>query len=254
MPEIVGVIQARMGSTRLPAKVIADVCGQPMICRIAERLRYAASLAGCIIATSAGADCDPIREVAARNGIPCYSGSEDDLIARLLGAARQAGADAIVRVTADCPFADPHLIDQMSAILATRGSEIDCVLNYVPRRYPHGLDLEIYPAAFLERLDREITEAHDREWFPPYVSTRPDRFRLGALVCPEDLSGLRWTVDYPEDLDFCRAIYQRLWQPGAVFDMQDMLVLLAREPALAAINAMHATYHAPATAPETREG
>jgi spore coat polysaccharide biosynthesis protein SpsF (cytidylyltransferase family) len=239
-----------MGSTRLPAKVIADVCGHPIIWHIADRLRHARKLAGSIVATSAGNDCNPIRDIASRYGLRCFSGSEDDLIQRLLGAARQARAEAVVRVTADCPFVDPALIDEMIAMLDERGTSIDCVVNYVPRRFPHGLDLEVYPVKLLERLDREVTATHDREWFPTYVSTRPDAFRLASLTCPEDLSALRWTVDYPEDLAFCRAVYERLWRPDGIFGMNDMLDLLAREPALGEVNGMHATHSAPSAPPE----
>jgi len=241
-----------MGSTRLPAKVIAEICGYPLLWHIANRLRHARRLAGSIVATSAGDDCNPIREIASRYGLVCFSGSEHDLIQRLLGAARAVGADAVVRVTADCPFVDPALIDEMIAILDERGSSIDCVVNYVPRRFPHGLDLEVYPVRLLERLDREVNTPYDREWFPPYVSTRPDVFRIASLTCPEDLSGLRWTVDYPEDLAFCRAIYERLWRLDGIFGMHDMLKLLERETVLGEINRMHATHSLPPAPPEER--
>jgi spore coat polysaccharide biosynthesis protein SpsF (cytidylyltransferase family) len=239
-----------MGSTRLPAKVLAPVCGRSILWHIADRLGHATRLSGVVVATSAGADCDPIRAAAARDGLRCHSGSEEDLIERLSGAAVRCGADAIVRVTADCPFVDPTLVDEMVEIYAARGDDIDCVVNYVPRRFPHGLDLEVYPLRLLERLDREVTSAYDREWFPPYVSSRPDVFRIASLTCGDDLSSLRWTVDYPEDLAFCRAVYERLWRPGAVFGMKEMLDLLAREPELARINETHVTRAAPAAAPE----
>lgn len=229
-----------MGSTRLPAKVIAPVVGHPLIWHIAERLGHARRLAGTIVATSARADCDPIRGVAAAYGLACFSGSEEDLIERLRGAARQCSADAIVRVTADCPFVDPALVDEMIEVFVARNAEIDCVVNYLPRRYPHGLDLEVYPVRLLERLGREVQTPYDREWFPPYVSSRPDMFRIASVTSPEDLSSLRWTVDYPEDLEFCRAVFQRLWRPGGVFGMREMLDLLEREPALADINRKHA--------------
>jgi spore coat polysaccharide biosynthesis protein SpsF len=235
-----------MGSTRLPGKVIAEVCGHPLIWHIADRLRHARRLAGSIVATSTGGDCDPIRDVASRYGLQCFSGSEDDLIDRLLGAARKLGASALVRVTADCPFVDPGLIDEMIAIQDERGASIDCVVNYVPRRFPHGLDLEVYPVGLLERLDREVRTPHDREWFSTYVSTRPDVFRLASLTSQDDLSALRWTVDYPEDLAFCRAVYERLWRPNGIFGMHDMLNLLAQEPALGDLNRMHAAHVAPA--------
>ena len=239
-----------MGSTRLPAKVLAPVCGRPILSHIADRLRHAARLSGVVVATSAGADCDPIREAAASDGVRCYSGPEDDLIERLRGAAAACGAEAFVRVTADCPFVDPLLVDQMVDLYAARGDAIDCVVNYLPRRFPHGLDLEVYPLRLLDRLDREVKAAHDREWFPPYVSSRPHVFRIASLTCPEDLSSLRWTVDYPEDLAFCRAVYERLWRPGQVFGMREMLDLLAREPELARINGMHVKDAAAPAAPE----
>jgi spore coat polysaccharide biosynthesis protein SpsF (cytidylyltransferase family) len=246
---VFGVIQARMGSTRLPGKVIAPVCGHPIIWHIADRLGYSKRLAGHIVATSAGADCDPIRDAAAHYGLECFSGPEDDLIQRLGGAARHCGADAIVRVTADCPFVDPLLVDRMVDVFDQRGQEIDCVVNYLPRRFPHGLDLEVYPLRLLDRLDREVSNAYDREWFPSFVSTRPEVYRIASVTSEEDLSSQRWTVDYPEDLEFCRAVYERLWRPGAVFGMRDMLGLLAREPAIGKINQMHVKDAAPPAAP-----
>lgn len=242
MARVVALIQARVGSTRLPGKVIADVCGRPVLWHIADRLRHCRSLSGALIATSEGADCRPVRDVAAGYGLQCFSGSEQDLVDRLTRAAQSAGADAIVRVTADCPFVDPALVDRMvETYFSARGS-VDCVVNYIPRTFPHGLDLEVYPTAFLEQLCQEISDEHDREWFPTYVTARPELFRICAVTHSTDLSGLRWTVDYPEDLEFCRAVYTALWRDGGVFGMNDILQLLDREPSLVTINAMHAQH------------
>lgn len=230
-----------MGSTRLPGKVVADVCGRPIVSHIADRLGHARRLARVAIATADGADCHPVREVASRDGISCFSGAEDDLIDRMYRAALHYTADAVVRVTADCPFVDPGLVDRLVDWYLQRRAEVDVVLNWRPRTFPHGLDLEVYAVRVLERLWREIRAPHDREWFPTYVVSRPDAFRIENVANDRDLSPLRWTVDYPEDLAFCRAVYERLWRAGKVFGMEEILALLAREPALAALNLMHAS-------------
>jgi len=223
---IVAAVQARMGSTRLPGKCMADIDGAPMVSHVVHRVWQAKLVDQVVLAIPVGQPNWPLQWV----GIPFYAGSEEDIVSRLLGTARKFEADAIVRITADCPLVDPTVIDRIvSTYLSCPNFEY--VSNSNPLTYPDGLDVEVYPLATLERLDRE-TEGVWRGWLAPYVWEHD--FCQYNVVCVPNMSGLRWTVDYPEDLEFARAIYERL---GDNFRMWDVLALLEREPALALINA-----------------
>src|SRR6266404_7263546 len=148
--KIVAVIQVRMGSTRLPGKVLADVVGQPMLWHIVDRLRFAKLIDEVVLATSTETKDAPIRAFAAEQGIPCFAGSELDLVDRLYRTALQFGADAIVRITGDCPLTDPEIVDEVVGTYLTQARTIDYVSNVLPRTYPDGLDTEIYPTKTLE--------------------------------------------------------------------------------------------------------
>lgn len=223
---IVAAVQARMGSTRLLGKSMMDIAGRPMAWRVVDRVRRAELVDDVVLAIPDTEGNEPLREL----GIPFYAGSEDDIVSRWLGTARKFGAGAIVRITADCPLIDPGVIDRIVGVYLCYPS-LEYVSNSSPRTYPHGLDVEVFPLATLERLDRE-TEGVWRGAPLPYV-WGPGFHQYNA-VCMPNMSGMRWTVDYPEDLEFVRVIYERL---GDDFGMRDILELLAREPELEAINA-----------------
>ena len=237
---IAGMVQVRMSSTRRPGKVLAEVAGQPMLWHLVTRLRAARRVNQVMIATSAGPADAPIRAFAKAHRIPCFAGSEPDLIDRLYQAAKSLSAEAIVRITGDCPLVDPGVVDAVVAAYQSHAGQTDYVTNTTPPTYPDGLDVEVYPLATLERLWREITEPFWREWFPLYVSNHRDAFRIVNVAGPVDLSALRWTVDYEADLVFVREIYRRLYQRGKVFGMDEILALLKAAPDLANINAAHA--------------
>jgi spore coat polysaccharide biosynthesis protein SpsF len=237
---IVAVIQVRMGSSRLPRKVMADILGKPMLWHIAHRLRFAKTLDKVVIATSVEAKDVPIRAFADEHGIPCFAGSEVDLIDRLYGAARRFGAEAIVRITGDCPLADPKIVDEVVATYCARRDGLDYVSNILPPTYPDGLDTEIYPTTTLKRLWEEIADPQAREWFPLYLWNNKQKFRIANVAFSVDLSALRWTVDYEDDLTFVREVFRRLYRKGQVFNMEEVLQLLDASPELSSINAKHA--------------
>lgn len=230
-----------MSSTRLPRKVLSDVGGEPMLWRIVERVRFATLVDQVVIATSTAPADAPIRQLAAQRQIPVFAGSELDLVERLYGTARRFGATALVRITGDCPLADPDLIDEFVASYLADPDNIDYVTNEMPPTYPHGLDTELYSFGALERLNQALDDPFWREWFVPYLQNHRESFRAVNLTYPEVLTHLRWTVDYPEDLEFIRAVYQELYQPGQVFKMKEVLALLESNPGLLAINAKYAT-------------
>lgn len=235
MTRAVVVVQARFGSTRLPGKVLADLAGQPLLARVLGRAQAIPGVDAVVLATTAGPGDDAVAEVGVSLGVEVFRGSEDDVLDRYYQAARRATGDPVVRVTADCPLLDPAVAGLVVAEYQRGGA--DYVSNFHPRRYPDGLDTEVFSFAALERAWRDAQLPSEREHVTPYIWKHPERFRLRAVVDAEDRSDLRWTVDEPRDLDFARAVYARLHRGDRHFSTADVLALLAREPALRDINA-----------------
>ncbi len=234
MSRVVAVVQARMGSTRLPGKVLADLGGAPLLARMIERLGAARTLEAVVVATTTLAADAPVRALAADLGVGCFAGPEDDVLARYAGAAREFAADPVVRLTADCPLIDPALVDRcVEAFFATPG----CDYAALGGEFPDGLDTEVIGAAALRHADADARLASEREHVTPYVKKHPELFRSTTVPFPAVLGARRWTVDEPRDLELVRAIWARLYRPGEVFSWQAIEALLVREPALAAINA-----------------
>ena len=229
----VAIIQARMGSTRLPGKVLKPLAGDTVLGHVLRRVRQAKRLDAICIATTESPTDDPIVAESARLGVSCWRGSEQDVLARYLGAAQASEADVIVRVTSDCPLFDGALLDEMLAVfIATPG--LDYLSNVQARRFPRGLDAEIFTFTALARAHREATRQHEREHVTPYFYQHPELFRLHSFVGASDLSEHRWTLDTPEDWQFVEAVYAAL---GADFTTADVLNLLKARPELAKLNA-----------------
>lgn len=226
---VVVIIQARMGSTRLPGKVLAQVAGRPVLQHVVERVRQATLPDALLVATSLNAENDAVESACAAIGVRCVRGSENDVLDRYVQAARLAGATAVVRVTADCPLLDPAVLD--AVVREYRDGDFDYVANINPPTFPHGLDVEICSAAALERAWERATAPDEREHVTLHVRRRPNEFRLGNVTREPDLSGLRWVLDLPSDLEFVRDVYERLGD--SPFGMAEVLELLEREPELA---------------------
>ena len=233
---VVAIVQARMGSTRLPGKVLMDLAGRPMLAHVIHRAAAIHGVDQVVVATTTAPQDQPILRQAPRWGAIPFAGSEADVLDRFYHAARSIQAAVIVRITADCPLLDP---DVSSAVLAHFfRQEADYATNTQPPTFPDGLDTEVLSFAALERAWREAVLPSEREHVTPYLWKHPDRFRLANLAASVDHAALRWTVDEPQDLAFVRAIYARLYQSGRrPFGMADVLALLAREPALQHQNA-----------------
>jgi len=230
---VVAIIQARMGSSRLPGKVLAEVGGWTMLARAVGRVRQATLVDKVVVATTTAADDDRIVEECNRLAVACFRGQQEDVLDRFHRAAGACGAEAVVRITADCPLIDPELIDQVVRAFVDR--QPDFAANTLRRTYPRGLDTEVMTAAALARAWREAQKPYQRTHVTPFIYEHPEHFRLLAVTGREDLSGGRWTVDSPEDLDFVRAVYRRLGDEGA-FSWRDVCRLLADEPSLAELN------------------
>jgi spore coat polysaccharide biosynthesis protein SpsF len=215
---ILGILQARMSSTRLPGKVMAPVLGAPMIGRQVERLRRARRLDALVVATSDRVDDDPLAAYCESLGLPVYRGSLADVLDRYHQAARAFGpADTVVRMTADCPLTDWTLVDRVIETQVAGG--FDYTNNTDPvRTFPHGLDVEAMRAEVLAQAWREAADPYEREHVTPFIYRRPESYRLGSVVSDDPAPQLRWTVDTPADLEFVRHVYETLYPGDPAFD------------------------------------
>ena len=230
---IVGFVQGRIGSTRLPKKVMLDILGRPMIWHVWNRVAASKFLDEAIILTSTQAGNEVIVDFAKKEGIPCFAGSETDLLERYYDAAKKFNASVIVRVTADCPLIDPDLIDDLIQVYKNSNGTFDYLSNARPQAtYPHGLDVELFTFSALERAYHEVTDPFRREWLTTNFFEHPEKYRQKNLRSPRDLSCFRLTVDYQSDFDLVRKIFTALYRDNAVFKLKDILALLEQNPEL----------------------
>lgn len=229
---IVGVLQARLSSRRLPGKVLADVVGRPMILRQVERLLRARRMDALVIATTSDPSDAPLVAACEAEGLRVHRGSVDDVLTRVLDAAPEA--EHIVRLTADCPLADPAVID--AVIEAHLASGDDYTSNALVRTFPDGLDVEVVRRAALAAAARDAELPSEREHVTPFLYGHPERFRLGHVTRADDLSALRWTVDEPVDLTFVREVYGALYPQNPAFSTDDVLALLRARGELTELN------------------
>lgn len=236
---VVAIIQARMGSTRLPGKVLLDLSGRTMLGWVVRRARLAGLVDEVVVATTTAPGDEPIVDECRQLAVAWFRGSEHDVVERYHRAAEAYRADVVVRITADCPLIDPEVTDRV--IRAFLQHRPDYASNTLRRTYPRGLDTEVFTAAALGRACHEATEPYQRTHVTPYIYQHPECFRLLAVTLPpleEDLSGHRWTVDSWADLHFVRAVYGRICANAGddVFSWRDVCRLLADEPSLLTLN------------------
>jgi spore coat polysaccharide biosynthesis protein SpsF len=232
---VIAILQARMSSSRLPGKVLKPILGHPMLALQLERIRRSASLDKLVVATSTMPEDDGISRLCAERGIDVFRGSLEDVLDRCYQAAVAYGADHVVRLTGDCPLADPDVIDRVVGRHLKAG--LDYTANVFPPTWPDGLDVEVVRFQCLEEAWREARLPSEREHVTYFLETRPTRFRFGNVAQDDDLSPLRWTVDNPEDFEFIRRIYTALYPTNSAFSTADVLALLEKEPQLSQINA-----------------
>lgn len=239
------VIQARMGSSRLPGKVLRPLLGKPMLQHIVERVGTASSVGAVVVATSDRPADEAVATLCDRVGIACFRGSENDVLDRFWRAAKAHDGNPVLRVTGDCPFADPELIDRLFAFF-TEGGLDHCgvatgagAARAVENRWPDGLDAEWMTFQALDRAYREATESLDREHVTPYLWRNKHIFRTAMMFAPADYSKLRWTVDNEADFTFVKSIYEALYSPRRPFVLEDILRLLETKPELSAVNARY---------------
>jgi spore coat polysaccharide biosynthesis protein SpsF len=228
---VAAVIQARLGSTRLPGKVLRGICSEPMIAHVVRRVRRLERIDWVGVAIPDTAGDDPLAEhLATLEGVAVTRGPEDDVLARYVAAAEVARADAVVRITADCPLLCPSVSQRVVDAFIERTGECDYASNTLDRTFPRGLDTEVVSVAVLRTAHREASETADREHVTRFIWSRPERFRLHSVTDIRDRSHLRWTVDTKEDLALVSRIYEALRAHQPNFDYPEILDCIAAHP------------------------
>jgi spore coat polysaccharide biosynthesis protein SpsF len=231
----VGIVQARMTSTRLPGKVLLEALGRPLLRYELERLKKITSLDELIVATTTNAEDDPVADLCERMGVPAYRGSERDVLSRYHEAAIKFKADAVVRFTADCPLIDPSVSDRVIRHYLDNSESVDyCCVDI--STYPRGTDTEVCSLKTLSEAHTEGTSAPDREHVTYFIHTRPERYRKWKLASGRDWGKYRLTVDTPEDFALIREIIERLYPANENFSIIDVISLLENNPELSRIN------------------
>ncbi len=234
-PKVAVIIQARMGSSRLPGKVLKMLAGRTVLAHVIERCQQIPLVSEVIVATSTQLDDEPIVEEAKKQGVASWRGSETDVLSRYVEASRLSSAEAIVRVTSDCPLLDCAVSGMVTTQFAATSP--DYCSNTLERSFPRGLDTEIFSLQALYEAHEHARHAADREHVTKYINEHPQRFRLQSVKGEQDFSRYRWTLDTEEDWQLISEIYRELYDSVNTFAWTDVLQLMARRPELHLINA-----------------
>jgi len=230
---IVAIVQARMGSSRLPGKALRDILGRTMLARVVRRAKRSALIDRLVVATTENYADNAIVSECESLGVSSFRGSEDDVLDRYYQAARAFHANCIVRITSDCPLIDPEIID--SVVQAFLDGGPDYASNTIISTYPRGLDVEVFSFEALEEAWHNASRDFEHVHVTPYIYQHPELFHKLAVTGEKDWSRYRWTVDTKEDLDLVRAIYAKMDRDD-LFSWRAVLELFEREPDLADIN------------------
>ena len=235
--KVVAIIQARMGSTRLPGKILKKVMDKTLLEYQLERVQQSTLIDEIIVATTEKEQDQAIVKLCEQLGQKVYRGSENDLLSRYYGAAIQRKADVVVRLTSDCPLIDPKVIDGVIQLYLKRQVDIDYASNTLERTYPRGLDTEVFSFEALQKAHEQALLERDREHVTTYIYTNLSEFRLVNFTCGQSLGSHRWTVDTEEDFELIKRILEHLYPNNPQFTMQDVLDLLKINPTWVDINA-----------------
>jgi spore coat polysaccharide biosynthesis protein SpsF len=235
--KVATIIQARMGSTRLPGKVLKKVLGKTLLEYQIERVKRAKTIDEIIIATTTKENDDPIAQICQQLSIPYYRGSEEDVLSRYYEAATKFNVDVVVRLTSDCPIIDPNIIDKVVEHYLENKDRYDYVSNTLTRKYPRGLDTEVMSYEVLKRVHEEAKELVYREHVTAYIYHHPDQFRLCNVSNEKDESKHRWTVDTEEDFILIKNILETLYPINPLFTLEDVIRILQDKPEWVEINA-----------------
>jgi len=232
---IAAIVQARMSSTRLPGKVFADIEGYPLLWHIINRIKKSKSIEKIIIATSTNAYDDKLEKWCFENGVSCFRGNENNVLERFYFSAKKFKVETIIRITADDPFKDPEIIDNVISML--KNENLDFAYNNHPPSFPEGLDTEVFTFTALEKAYLSATDPFELEHVTQYLYRNPEIFRQKNFSYKKNISNLRWTIDREKDLEMAKTVYRFLYKEKEVFLLNDILNLLVKEPWISDINA-----------------
>ncbi|MEL6809074.1 MAG: glycosyltransferase family protein [Pseudomonadota bacterium] len=232
----IAIIQARMSSSRFPGKVLADLDGVPMVVFMAQRVMRCRALDQVILATSNEASDDPLAQAATTHGLTVFRGPLNDVLGRFAMVQAQYGADVIVRMTGDCPLADPAVVADLVSL--RQDQRADYASNVEPRSYPHGFDCEIFTADALRRAVTNARDDYDREHVTPWMRSDQADLQRANLHRETDVSTLRLTVDHPADLDVIRTVVAGV---GPDASLEKIIQWIAAHPEVMDLNAAHKT-------------
>lgn len=233
---VVAIVQARMGSTRLPGKVLKEIQGKPLLGHLIERIKRSVLIGDLVIATSTQESDTVIAEYCKAHDVKYYRGSEDDVLSRYLEAAKLYEADFVVRICADSPLIDPVLIDEIIREFLLKYPLCDYLSNTINQTYPLGMNAEIFSFQALHEAHMNAKTPYEREHVTPYIYTNPDRFNACHKHCHPDLSMLRLTVDVREDFELVKMIFERLYPVNKDFGLSDIVLMYSQSPELFKIN------------------
>lgn len=231
---IAAIVQARMGSTRLPGKVMKPLCGKPILWHIITRISYSKQIEKIIIATTDKEEDKVIVKLAEEMGVAFYRGSSDDVLDRYYQAARKFNVDPVVRITADCPLIDPEIMDNIIDYYLK--GDYDYVSNGLKPTLPDGLDTEVFSFKSLEKAWAEAKKPSEREHVTSYIYNHPELLKIHNYENDVDLSGMRWVVDEEADYQFISEVYKNLYKDGKIFYVKDIIRLLEEMPELLKLN------------------
>lgn len=235
--KIVCIVQARVGSTRLPGKVLKEICGKIVLEHVIDRLKRIKNIDEIVIATTTSEKDNVIVKECQRLAVRYFRGSEEDVLARYYYAAKENNADVVVRVTSDCPLIDAKVSENIIQFYIDNKDNYEYVSNTIDRVYPRGLDTEIFSFNALEKAFDEATSKRDKEHVTPYIWDNPKIFKIAQYKNGEDYSDLRWTLDTEEDFNLITKVYEHFKEKGNNFGMKEILELFNERPELLKINA-----------------
>ncbi len=230
----IAIIQARVGSTRLPGKILKKIEGKTVLEHVVNRVKAAKNINDIVVATTVKKEDLQIVKLCAKLGISVFCGSEDDVLDRYYQAARLFKADHIVRITSDCPLIDPQVIDKVIELYLKE--KADYATNTVPETFPDGLDTEVFSFKTLKISWKNAKLFSEREHVTPYIRNNPKIFRIVNFKCETNLADKRWTIDEPEDFEFIKIIYENLYPKDSLFGMDKILHFLKKHPEVERIN------------------
>lgn len=236
---VVIIMQARTGSTRLPGKILKRILGKTVLERQMERMLAAKTPSNVIVATTESKQDDEIVNICKSVGYDCFRGDENNLLDRHFKAAKAFNADVAVKIPSDCPLIDPQIIDKVIGYYLANSDKYDFVSNLHPPTYPDGNDVEVMPMEMLELAWRDAKKDYEFEHTTPFFWERPDRFRIGNVAWESGLNysmSHRFTIDYAEDFDFIKRVYEELYPENPLFALDDILELLDQKPEIMGIN------------------